>query len=288
MLGIRVGRLRSCVEGVPVAMVLVAVHTYTHRRKPEGNEGEEKKVAAKEGCRQSGGYSYESMKDREHARRNLNNSCDTIPPPPLSPAAEYAVVTCRGGVNTRAEHSFRTSANISSPTAETCRSRSSLRHTQTLSDRRDLGVFPEVTFEEEASCPGEPVLALSAVPELRHDSVEKEMEGILAQGKLRVLASIRRNLNNLIDLYRRRSEDGTLQPVDLLTSPILAQTTSARTNARFRNGAERSGAERSAWVPLALEHRSAEVPRLISPVEYFRRVTSREPVWPAASLSAEL
>lgn len=37
----------------------------------------------------------------------------------LLPAAEYAVVTCRGGVNTRAEHSFRICANISSPTAET-------------------------------------------------------------------------------------------------------------------------------------------------------------------------
>jgi len=83
MLGIRIGWLRSCVEGVPAVMVLVAIDI--PRRKPEGNEGEEKKVAAKEGCRQSGGYSYESMKDREHARRNLNNSCDTIPWQPARP-----------------------------------------------------------------------------------------------------------------------------------------------------------------------------------------------------------
>ncbi|KYN15973.1 hypothetical protein ALC57_11789 [Trachymyrmex cornetzi] len=121
MLGIRVGRLRSCVEGVPAAMVLVAVDP---ARPPT-------------------------------PAVLLSNHPYVIkhPRPPLLPAAEYAVVTCRGGVNMRAEHSFRTFANISSPTAETRLSRSSLHHMQTLSDQRDLRVFPEVTFEE-ASCPG--------------------------------------------------------------------------------------------------------------------------------------
>lgn len=68
---------------------------------------------------------------------------------PSLPAAEYAVVTCRGGVNTRAGHSFRICANISSPTAET--RPSGPRHAQNVV--RNLRVFPEVKLEV-ASRPG--------------------------------------------------------------------------------------------------------------------------------------
>lgn len=64
-------------------------------------------------------------------------------PPPVA-RSRYAVVTCRGGVNTRAEHSFRTFANISSQPPKRAR--------LVLDIVRNRRVFPEVTLEE-ASCP---------------------------------------------------------------------------------------------------------------------------------------